>query len=66
MRWRNGTARLEAYCDSWSMLSTMADVLAALAATDKNYASGITPEQFRTLLRRHGFTDTTQRTAPKG
>lgn len=53
------TGRLEVYADSWRLLATFSDVIAALGQRDK-----LTPEEFCALLREHGFQDRTQRERP--
>jgi len=63
IRWyRHGreplVARLEAFADSWVMLTELAEVFSALQHLAH---TPITPEQVCDLLRSHGFVDRTPR-----
>lgn len=55
-----GAAQLRSFDDSWNVLATFTDVIAAMKDRE-----GIQPEEFCHLLLRLGFKDMTQRKGPK-
>lgn len=59
MRGQAPFARLEALFDSWATLATITDVLEALVPPVNNRHYNITPDEFKGLLKKCGFTDYT-------